>query len=34
MGAFKPHDLIVGCKGRVEDVYQCDTGHNALCLDG
>lgn len=34
MGAFKPHNLIAGCKGRVEDIYQRDTGHNALCLIG
>lgn len=23
-----------GLEGRVEDIYQCDTGHNALCLIG
>lgn len=33
-GATKPHNLIWGCEGRVEDIYQRDTGHNALCLIG
>lgn len=30
----KPYNLIGGCEGRVEDIYQRDTGHNALCLIG
>lgn len=34
MGATKPHNLIGGREGRVEDIYQRDTGHNALCLIG
>lgn len=33
-GSAKPPNLIRGCEGRVEDVYQRDTGHNALCLIG
>ena len=34
MGATKPHNLIGGREGRVEDIYQRDTTHNALCLIG
>lgn len=34
MGAAKLQDLIVGRGGRSGDIYQRDTGHNALCLIG
>ena len=33
-GAFRLQDLIVGCDRRLEDIFQCDTGHNALCFIG
>lgn len=33
-GAAKPRNLIGGREGRAEDIYQRDTGHNALCVIG
>lgn len=34
MGATKPHNLIGGREGHVEDIYQHDITHNAFCLIG